>query len=316
MSVEDLKTYFFLRRGVLKAVDGVTLNIGKNQAVGLVGESGCGKSTLGFSIMRLISPPGKIVGGKISLKGKNLLDLGVEEMRKVRGGEMSMVFQDPLTYLNPVMKVGDQIAEAISAHQSVPKSKIGDKLIELLRLVCIPSPERVQNYYPFQLSGGMRQRVLIATAMSSNPALLIADEPTTALDVSIEAQILDLIKDLAANLGTSLLLITHNLGIVAEMCDKVYVMYAGKIVECADVFTIYENACHPYTKGLLMSTMSPLEPKDILVGIDGVVPNLINPPSGCRFHPRCPQAQAICKEQEPKATDVEHEHTVWCWLYT
>lgn len=315
LTIKDLKTHFFTSNGVVKAVDRVTLDIKEKQVVGLVGESGCGKTTLGLSIMRLVPPPGKIVGGTILFQGKNLLDLGSEEMRRVRGRDISMIFQDPSTYLDPVMKVADQVAETILEHKIVQKSEIRDRVIELLGIVRMPSPEKVQSYYPFQLSGGMQQRILIASAISCNPALLIADEPTTALDVSIEAQILDLMKDLIANLGTSLLLVTHNLGIVAEICDKVYVMYAGKIVEYGDVFKIFENPCHAYTKGLLASIMSPLEPKSVFVGIDGIVPNLINPPSGCRFNPRCHQTRAICKEQEPEATEVEREHTVYCWLY-
>jgi len=315
LTIRNLKMHFFTRKGAVKAVDGISLEVGDGEMVGLVGESGCGKTMTAFSILRLIPNPGRIISGEIQFKGKNLLNLKNEEMRTIRGKEISMIFQDPLTYLNPVLRVEDQIAENLLLHTSSNKSEAKNRVIEILETVGLPSPTKIARYYPHQLSGGMRQRVMIAMAISCNPYLLIADEPTTFLDVTIQAQILNLIKALVKTLGVSLLMITHDLGIVAEICDRVYVMYAGKIVESANVFSIFENCKHPYTTGLLNSALSVDEFKKTLKAIKGNVPGLIDPPSGCRFHPRCEQRMAICSIKEPKFIEIEPNHMVACWLY-
>lgn len=315
LSIKDLKAHFFTSKGVVKAVDGVTLKIEKKEAVALVGESGCGKTTVAFSIIRIVPNPGRVVGGKIIYKNKDILGFTEKEIISFRGKEISMVFQDPMTFLNPIMKVGDQIAEAILLHSSEDTSEVKRKVIKILSDTGIPSPSKVVDYYPHQLSGGMSQRVLIAMALSCNPSLLIADEPTTALDVTMQNKILELINRLREELGTSLLLITHNLGIVAEVCDKVYIMYAGKIVESADVFTLFEKPKHPYTRGLFEIVTSLDEFKGNLRSIEGTVPSLIDPPSGCRFHPRCKHAKPICRMQEPQPIKIEKGHLVFCWLY-
>jgi oligopeptide/dipeptide ABC transporter ATP-binding protein len=316
LEITDLKTHFFLRRGVLKAVDGISLSIGEKEIVGLVGESGCGKSQTALSIMRLIqSPPGRMVDGRILFRGDNLLDFSEKEMRNIRGKEISMIFQDPMTFLNPIKRVGDQIREAISLHQNVDKREAKKLVIEVLNDVKISSPSEVYDYYPHQLSGGMKQRVLISIALSCNPSLLLADEPTTNLDVTIQSQILELIKKLVKDRGISLLLITHDLGIVAEICDVIYVMYAGRIMEKSDVFTLFKSPRHPYTQGLLKSMVSINEYKKTLVSIEGTVPDLIHPPSGCRFHPRCPNAMDVCREEAPGSIELEEGHTVSCWKY-
>lgn len=315
LSVEGLKTHFDIFRGVLKAVDGVTLKVNNGESVALVGESACGKSMTAFSIMRLVPRPGRIVDGRVMFKGKNLLELSKDEMRKIRGKEISMVFQDPLTFLNPIMKIGDQIAESIRLHQKCNRNEARKRVLELLDSVFISSPSRIAECYPHQLSGGMRQRVVISIALSCNPSLLIADEPTSALDVTVQAQVLDLIRQLTKKLGTSLLLITHDLGVVADICDKVYVMYAGEIVENADVLTLFENPAHPYTSGLLASVLSIDQFKKTLVSIDGIVPDLVNPPSGCRFKTRCrKRIGAIC-DREPRPIWIEKDHMVRCWLH-
>lgn len=316
LDVQNLKTYFFTSYGVVKAVDNINMKVDERESIGVVGESGCGKTMTAMSIMRLIPPPGKIVDGKIFFKGRNLMELTEEKMRRVRGKEISMVFQDPNTYLNPVMTVQNQIAEAIKLHQQIKNSEIKEKVISLLRLVGVPSPERVISYYPHQMSGGMLQRVMISIALSCNSSLIIADEPTTALDVTIQAQILDLLKELRNKLGTSILLITHDLGVVAELCDRMYLMYAGKVVEHGDVIEIFENPKHPYALGLLESTKSISGFKKVLLTLDGVVPDLVNPPSGCRFHPRCRQARVICMKKEPPSIEIESGHAVSCWLFS
>jgi len=300
--------------GIVNAVDGVDLEVEKGEVVGLVGESGCGKSTVAFSIMGLVPFPGRILGGKIEFNGADLLSTKPKEMRKIRGGEISMVFQDPFTYLNPVMKIGEQIAENIRGHEKVSKSEAMSRVLRTLSLVGMPSPEQVAKFYPDELSGGMRQRAVIAMAISADPSLLIADEPTTALDVTVQAQILELITRLKEGLGISILLITHDLGVVAEIADKVYVMYAGKIVESGDVYQLFEHARHPYTAGLLDSALSIEEYKPIVVTIKGSVPDLAAPPDGCRFHPRCRQAKEICSRKEPPFYDVENGHRASCWL--
>lgn len=315
LTVQGIKTYFYSLRGIVKAVDGVTLKVNKEESVALVGESGCGKTMTARSVMRLVPPPGKTIEGSILFKGKNLLELPQDKMRKIRGKEISMVFQDPMSFLNPVMKVKDQIAETIQLHQHLGKKEAKRKAVEVLDAVSIPSPSKVAEYYPHQLSGGMRQRIIIAIALSCNPSLLIADEPTSALDVTVQAQVLDLIKQLTRNLGTALLLVTHDLGIVADICDTVYVMYAGKIVEHANIFSLFEKPAHPYTKGLLESVISINEFKKTLVSIDGVVPDLVDPPSGCRFRTRCNQCNPkVCSKQEPPFVEIEKQHMVSCWL--
>lgn len=313
LEVRGLKTYFHTPKGVVKAVDGTNMTVGRKETVGLVGESGCGKSTLAFSITRLIKPPGRIVDGEILFEGENLVKLTEEQMRKVRGKDISMIFQDPATYLNPVMKVGDQISEVMMTHQRVSRTEAKKKVSEIIEMVGM-RPE-VVKLYPHELSGGMQQRTIVAMALVHRPSFIIADEPTTALDVTIQAQILDLLIDLKRKTDSSLLLVTHDFGVVAEMCDRVYVMYAGKIVEHADVFTLYKKPSHPYTAGLLESVLSIDEFKETLVVIDGVVPDLITPPSGCRFHPRCSQAKRICHELDPHEVEIKTGHTVCCFLY-
>lgn len=311
----NLKVYYPTSKGVVKAVDDVNLEIGEGEPVGLVGESGCGKSTLAFSLMRLTPSPGKVMGGRILLENRNVLEYSEHEMRRIRGKCMSMVFQDPTTYLNPLMKVEEQISESIRLHQRISRKEARKKTIEALETVRIPSPEKLVNCYPHQLSGGMRQRVLIAMALSSNPKLVILDEPTTALDVTVQMQILDLVRKIREDLNIALLLITHDLSIVAEVCDRVYIMYAGKIVEVADVFTLFENARHPYTVGLLESSLSISEPKKVFATISGTVADLINPPTGCRFHPRCKEKKEICQSMEPTPVEIKKGHLVYCWQY-
>jgi oligopeptide/dipeptide ABC transporter ATP-binding protein len=307
LEVKSLQTSFFTDRGEVKAVDNVSFDLYKGKTVGIVGESGCGKSVTSLSIMRLIpSPPGKIVGGEILYKGQNLLNLNMEQMRKVRGNEISMIFQEPMTSLNPVFTVGNQLIEAIRLHQDLSKSAALEKAIEMLKLVGIPAPDKRVNDYPHQLSGGMRQRVMIAMALSCNPNILIADEPTTALDVTIQAQILDLLRDLQQKMGMSIMLITHDLGVVAEMADEVVVMYAGKVAERGPVREIFASPKHPYTQGLLNSI--PVLSKDPtgkikknrLEPIPGIVPNLLDLPQGCRFQERCKYVTEACKGVEPE----------------
>jgi len=316
LEVKNLETSFFTEEGVVKAVDNVSFDVYKGKTLGIVGESGCGKSVTSLSIMRLIpNPPGRITGGEILYKGTNLLNLDATSMRKIRGNEISMIFQEPMTSLNPVFTVGNQLFEAIALHQDLPKSDIRDKAIEQLRLVGIPSPEKRIDDYPHQLSGGMRQRVMIAMALSCNPQILIADEPTTALDVTIQAQILDLLRELQEKVGMAIILITHDLGVVAEVCDDVAVMYAGKIAEQGVVREIFKNPKHPYTKGLLNSipTLSKdptgKEKKTRLETIPGIVPNLLYLPHGCRFQDRCTYVSDACKAAEPELrTIVPHPH--------
>ena len=316
LEVRDLKTCFYTEDGVVPAVDGVSFSVDKGETIGIVGESGCGKSVTSLSVMRLIpNPPGKIVGGEIIFEGENILEKSEAEMRHIRGNEISMIFQEPMTSLNPVFTIGDQIMEAIMLHQKVGKREARKKTIEMLKLVGIPSAEKRVDEYPHQMSGGMRQRVMIAMALSCNPKLLIADEPTTALDVTIQAQILDLMLKLKEDLGTAIMLITHDLGVIAETVNKVVVMYAGKIVESADVVSIFKKPEHPYTLGLLGSIPKVNEDRERLQVIEGVVPNPFNMPTGCRFHPRCSFARDICKEEEPELVDVEDGHQVRCWKF-
>lgn len=314
LQLEDLQTYFYTDDGVVKAVDRVTFEINKGETLGVVGESGCGKSVTSLSIMRLIpNPPGKITGGRILFEGEDLVTKSDAEMRRIRGNEISMIFQEPMTSLNPVFTVGYQIAEAIILHQKLGRQEALKKAVEMLWKVGIPSPEKRVNEYPHQLSGGMRQRVMIAMALSCNPKLLIADEPTTALDVTIQAQILELMKELKNEFNTAIMLITHDLGVVAEVCERVAVMYAGKVVEYADVQTIFGQPQHPYTWGLLRSIPKLDGNAKRLMVIDGVVPNPLHLPQGCSFHPRCRFANAQCREKEPEIRELKSGHSVRCW---
>jgi oligopeptide/dipeptide ABC transporter ATP-binding protein len=319
LEIQGLRTHFFTDDGVVRAVDGVSYALARGETVGVVGESGCGKSVTALSILRLISdPPGKIVDGHILFEGNDLLDFSPSEMRRIRGNDISMIFQEPMTSLNPVFTIGNQIAEAVRLHQGLSKREALDKAIQMLTLVGIPVPARRAHEYPHQLSGGMRQRAMIAMALSCNPKVLIADEPTTALDVTIEAQILDLMRNLQHELGTAIIMITHDLGVVAEMARKVVVMYAGKVVEQAPVEQLFGEPNHPYTQGLLQSL--PRVDKDAsgfktrLQEIPGIVPSLLNLPPGCKFASRCPKVMAICEEEEPPLEQVAPNHYSACWL--
>ena len=320
LNISNLQTYFYTEEGISKAVDGVDYYVKKGETLGVVGESGCGKSVTALSIMRLIpQPPGKIVGGDITFEGKSLLGLSNHDMRKIRGNKISMIFQEPMTSLNPVFTIGNQISEAIQLHQGLSKKAALDRSIEMLKLVGISSPEQRVKEYPHQLSGGMRQRAMIAMALSCNPSLLIADEPTTALDVTIQAQILDLMTSLKEEFNTAIILITHDLGVVAETVARVVVMYAGKVVEEADVYNIFEHPLHPYTVGLLRSIPRidlSVREKQRLQEISGVVPIPSHLPSGCLFHPRCSHVMDICRQQLPELKPHKDEgHNVRCWLY-
>jgi len=316
LEVKNLKTSFFTDELEVKAVDGVTFSLPRGKTVGLVGESGSGKSITSLSTMRLIDKPGKIIDGEILFNGENLLDKSESAMRKIRGKDISMIFQEPMTSLNPTFTVGHQISESYKIHENLGKKEARERSIEMLKLVGIPSPEKRIDQYPHELSGGMRQRVMIAIALACNPDLLIADEPTTALDVTIQAQILELIGDLQEKLEMSVLLITHDLGVVAETCDYVAVMYCGKIVEYADVKSIFKNPKHPYTVGLINSL--PPHDHDIeddLPVIRGTVPSPAEMPKGCRFAPRCPFASEICNTL-PDLTTNENGNQIRCWIYS
>lgn len=319
LEVKGLKTYFYTEDGVVRAVDGVNFDVYPGEVLGIVGESGCGKSVTSLSIMRLISKPGKIDAGEILLDGENLLDLSEEEMSKVRGNRISMIFQQPQTSLNPVFRVGEQIGEVLNIHQDFGREAAQKRTVELLKQVGIPDPERRMEAFPHELSGGMAQRVMIAMALACVPDLLIADEPTTALDVTIQAQILDLMRNLRSQLGSAVILITHDLGVIAEMADRVAVMYAGRIVEQSSVRTLFKEPLHPYTQGLIGSTPVLGKVRDKLDVIPGSVPNLINLPQGCKFAPRC-RARVnhnltVCTEKEPDLIQIGEGHRVRCWLY-
>jgi len=316
LEISNLKTYFFSDKGQVPAVNGVDLYINKGETLGVVGESGCGKSVTSLSIMRLLTDtPGKVVDGSILFEGRDLLSLSESEIREVRGNEIAMIFQEPMTSLNPVYKIGQQIGEAVQLHLKYDKKKAREHVIKMLKLVGIPRAEEIIDEFPYQLSGGMRQRIMIAMAMSCDPTLLIADEPTTALDVTIQAQILELMRKLKEEKGTAIMLITHDLGVVAEMCDRVVVMYAGKVVEEADVLEIFENPKHPYTKGLLNSVPKMGQKTNRLESIPGNVPTPANMPKGCKFAPRCSQAIDICQEQDPDLLQIAEGHQCRCFLY-
>lgn len=317
LEVNNLRTHFFTDEGVVPSVDGVSFYIDQEETLGVVGESGCGKSVTSLSIMQLVpNPPGRIVGGEILFRGDNIVKKSQEQMRKIRGKDMAMIFQEPMSSLNPVYTVGNQIAESVILHQQVSRREAFNRAVEMLRLVGIPSPERRARDYPHQLSGGMRQRVMIAMALACNPQLLIADEPTTALDVTIQAQILDLMKKLQSEFHAAILLITHDLGVVAEMCDRVAVMYAGKVVEEGTTAELFREPLHPYTEGLLASIPRIDETRqDKLHVIEGTVPNLLHLPKGCSFAPRCPKAMDVCRREAPTLEEVGDGRKVSCWLH-
>ena len=319
LEIKGLKTYFFTEDGIVKAVDGVDFNVKRGEILGLVGESGCGKSVTALSIMQLVSNPGRIVEGEIRFGSTNLRELSLEEIQEIRGNKISMIFQQPQPSLNPVITIGDQLAEVFEIHTGLEKEEMWEKSVELLRIVGIPDPEQKALSYPHEMSGGQAQRVMIAMALAMRPELLIADEPTTALDVTIQAQILDLIRDLRNQMGTAVILITHDLGVVAEMVDWVAVMYAGQIVEQAGVSPLFDRPLHPYTRGLINSIPVLGETKDRLADIDGVVPNLVDLPPGCNFAPRCKarieHGLTICDEINPELSEVLPNHVVRCWLY-
>jgi oligopeptide/dipeptide ABC transporter ATP-binding protein len=319
LRIEDLHTYFYTDDGVAKAVDGVDLPIGRGQTLGLVGESGCGKSVTALSIMRLIQqPPGRIVKGKILFDGKDLVRLSNAEMRQIRGNRISMIFQDPMTSLNPVFRVSSQIVDVIRLHQGVAKRRALDRAVEMLRKVGIADPERRIQEYPYQMSGGIRQRVMIAIALSCDPELMIADEPTTALDVTIQAQVLNLMNKLRQDTGASILLITHDLGVIAEMAQSVAVMYAGRIVEYADAAELFSNPKHPYTLGLMDSIPKmdvPVAEDKMLKAIPGVVPSLLDLPENCHFRQRCSQVSDMCQQKDPPLLELRSGHLVRCWHY-
>ena len=314
LEVDDLKTWFATDAGMLRAVDGVSFEVHAGRTLGIVGESGCGKSVTSLSIMGLVpEPPGVRAGGRIVLEGEDLTALSPSALRRARGDTLAMIFQEPMSSLNPVYRVGEQIVEGLVRNRGMDKAAARERAIELLRLVRIPSPESRVDAYPHELSGGMRQRVMIAMALAGDPALLIADEPTTALDVTIQAQILELLRDLQRRLGTAIVLITHDLGVVAEMADDVVVMYAGKVIERAPVKALFEDAQHPYTLGLLDSVPKLDDERERLATIEGQVPNLGVEIRGCRFAERCVFAEARCRSEEPPLTTIAPGHVVACW---
>lgn len=314
LEIKDLVVHYITEDGLVEAVNGINIELKKRETLGIVGETGAGKTTTALSILRLIpDPPGKIIQGEIYYEGENLLEVSEDHMRNIRGNKISMIFQDPMTSLNPVIPVGDQIAEGIEIHQKLSHSKAMDKAKEMLQFVGIPS-ERASEY-PHQFSGGMKQRAIIAIALACNPSLLIADEPTTALDVTIQAQVLELMRNLKEEFNTAMILITHDLGVVAETCDKVAVMYAGEIIEFATLEQLFRDPKHPYTVGLFGSIPNLEEDIDRLKPIKGLMPDPTDLPTGCKFHPRCPHAEPICAERVPENTDVGEKHEVRCLIY-
>ena len=316
LRISNLKTYFYTLKGIVKAVDGVDIEIERGETVGIVGETGSGKSVTALSIMRLIpEPPGKIVDGKILFKGENLLEKTPEEMREIRGRNITMVFQEPMTCLNPVLSIGDQISEVFRRHRNMNKVEALQASIKMIEKVGIADPSLVVKKFPHELSGGMRQRVMTAIALACNPDLLIADEPTTALDVTVTVQILELMRNLIKYYGTSLLFITHSLEVIAQMCNKVYVLYAGHVMEYADVRSIFKNHKHPYTTGLINCIPKIGEYRRRLEDIPGFVPYMINPPPGCRFSPRCQHAKRVCSREKPEMIEIDKGHYVACHLY-
>ena len=312
LQIEDLHTYFFTFRGTLRAVDGVSEELRESEILGIVGETGCGKSVTALSAMKLIPAPGKIIKGKVLFEGQNLLKKSDSEMRKIRGKKISMIFQNPLSSLNPVFTIGDQVSYIIGIHQKCGRRESRRRAMDMFHKVQLPDVVKILKKYPHELSGGMLQRIMIAMALSCVPQVLIADEPTTALDVTIQAQILSLISDLRRQINTSILLITHDLGVVAEVCDRVAVMYAGRIVEKGKVKDIFRNPLHPYTRGLMKSIPRRGRQRATLETIDGVVPDLLDPPQGCLFHPRCKVAAAQCRQAQPFLQEKEEGHFVAC----
>ena len=319
LEVNNLKTQFFTESGIVRAVDGVNFHVERGEVLGIVGESGCGKSVTSLSIMGLVGNPGRIVEGEVMFDGQDLSKMTQVELSAIRGNRMSMIFQQPQSSLNPVFRVGDQITEVLHVHQNMDRETAKNRAIELLALVGIPSPEDRFTAWPHEMSGGMAQRVMIAMALACVPELLIADEPTTALDVTIQAQILDLIRDLKSKMDTAVILITHDLGVVAELCDRVVVMYAGRVVETAEVNELFENPKHPYTAALIGATPILGDVDRELVSIPGSVPNLINLPTGCKFAARCAarieNELEICTQEDPELKPISDEHEVRCWLY-
>jgi oligopeptide/dipeptide ABC transporter ATP-binding protein len=314
LEVRGLQTRFASERGEVRALDGVDLSLERGRTLGIVGESGCGKSVTALSIMGLVpQPPGRIAGGEVLFEGVDLLKLPAQRLRDLRGDQLSMIFQEPMTSLNPAFPVGEQVAEVLLRHKNISKNEANHQAVEMLRRVRIPSPERRAHDYPHQLSGGMRQRVMIAMALACNPKLLIADEPTTALDVTIQAQILELMRALRAELGTSIILITHDLGVIAELADDVIVMYAGKVIERCAVERLFAEPQHPYTVGLLGSIPRLHLQQARLSAIEGFVPDAASPPAGCRFHPRCPFAVEKCLSEVPPLLQIEDSHYAACW---
>ncbi len=321
LSIDNLKTHFFSRKGVARAVDGVSFDLTPGKVTGIVGESGCGKSVTALSVMGLVpSPPGRVVGGKILFHQKNLLDLNIRELRKIRGAGIAMIFQEPMTSLNPVYTIGNQISEMFRLHKGYSKKQALEAAVDMLERVQIPSPHKRVNEFPHQLSGGMRQRAMIAMAMSCDPEILIADEPTTALDVTVQAQILDLMHRLKDEFSTAIQLITHDLGVIAEMADQVVVMYAGQVVEQAGTRELFQHTLHPYTRGLLASIPvlghRTLGMDEDLTEIKGMIPSLYDLPAGCRFSNRCPRVMDKCSTHLPELTEMNGGHQVRCWLHT
>ncbi|UCE53157.1 MAG: ABC transporter ATP-binding protein [Desulfobacterales bacterium] len=320
LQIKNLKTYFYTTDGIGKAVDDVTFSLEKSETLGLVGESGCGKSVTALSVMRLLKePPARIVNGQILFDGTDLLRRTKKDIKAILGKRISMIFQEPMTSLNPVYTIGDQIAEMLSLHEDLAKKQSWERAVDMLAKVQIPSPEKRAYEYPHQLSGGMRQRAMIAMALACNPEILIADEPTTALDVTVQAQIIDLMMQLKNEFGTAILLITHDLGVVAQTAERIVVMYTGKIVEEAETLAIFEDPKHPYTRGLLQSLPNigyrSFSRRQPLHEIEGIVPSLYGLPQGCSFHPRCPDVMAICRQTAPKLVDIGDNHNVQCHLY-
>lgn len=316
LKINSLKTCFKTPAGIVKAVDGVSLKVNENEVLGIVGESGCGKSVLALSILRLLPmPPAFFAGGEIQFKGRNLLNVSDKDIRGIRGNKISMIFQEPMTALNPVFTVGNQLSEVYRVHRNMHYRQALDESVDILEAVGVPDPGNRISEYPHELSGGLRQRVMIAMALACRPELLIADEPTTALDVTIQAQILDLMMKLRDNLGTAIIMITHNLGVIAETSDRVMVMYTGKVMEIASTPDLFDKPLHPYTKGLLRaipSATSDFDSKE-LYEISGTVPSLMELPSGCRFNTRCPEAEDICRKKEPELHEIDPGHKVACW---
>jgi oligopeptide/dipeptide ABC transporter ATP-binding protein len=312
LDIKGLKTHFYTEAGIVLAVDGVSFNVLKGETLGLVGESGSGKSVTALSVLRLVPRPGRIVEGKIGFQGEDLLEKTEEEMRSIRGRKIAIIFQDPISSLNPVYSVESQLSDVIKTHQKLSKEEVSNRIVELFQMVGIPEPQTRMREYPHQFSGGMKQRVAVARALACEPALLFADEPTTNLDVTIQAQVLDLMKDLKAKLGMSMVMITHDMGIVADITSRVVVLYAGRVCEIASTPVLYDMPLHPYTEALL-AAVPRIDQRKTLQLIPGNIPNLISPPSGCRFHPRCPYAKDICKDKIPELEEVDGGHFVACY---